>query len=173
MHHPVRITLLALPALAAALAVGLQRLPSARWRWGASGLLVASALAWLVPVEEATTYLQPTAPPFADLELPAPGPAVDLLGMRGRTALSLQTVHGQPIAEPLWFRRTGAGLEGALDRLSRGEPPPPGLWDQLRAAGFVYVLVLDRFGDAPPSIAATVEAALGPPLAPGVFPLSR
>ena len=171
MHHPVRITLLALPALAAGLAVGLQSLPG-RWRAATGGLAVAAALAWLAPIEEATTYLQPTAPPFAEVALPAEGPVVDLLGMRGRCALSLQTAHGRPIAEPLWFRRAGSGLEGDLDRLSRGEARP-GVWGRLRAAGFAYVLVLDRFGDAPRQVAAAVEAGLGPPASPGVYPLAR
>lgn len=160
MHHPVREALLAVPLLAVALAMGLDAF---RWRVVlAVGLIGASA--WNASrLDTAAAWNQPVAPPFADV--PVEGPAVDVLGMHHRTALSLQTVHGQALYEPLEFRRTGA-----VEELSRGLPDDA-VFEDLREAGFRQVLVLDRFGDGE-ATRFIVEEALGPPVSPGVYALT-
>ncbi len=166
MHHPLRATLLALPLIAAALALGLSQVRGGRWL--AVGVVVAGL--WNHgPMDEATTYDQRGGPPFAELDLPS-GPVVDLLGMHHRTVLSLQTVHGQPVLEPLWFQRPRTGAQGQVERLVRTGRADPGLWDELAAGGFEHVLVLDRFGTGE-GVRVTVERALGPPVAEGVYAL--
>ncbi len=160
MHHPVREALIALPVLAAGLALGLDRF---RWRPILGGLLVLAALWNAGRLDTAAAWLQPTQPPFAEIQVD--GPAVDLLGMHHRTALSLQTLHGQPIYEPLVFRR-----EGPVEALSQGLVPEGDLWESLREQGFEQVLVLDRFGDGE-ATRVIVEDALGPPLREGVYDL--
>ncbi len=160
MHHPVREMLIALPVLAAGLALGLDRF---RWREVLAALLVLAAF-WNAPrLDTAAAWLQPSSPPFSEVEVE--GPAIDVLGMRHRTALSLQTVHGQALNEPLVFRR-----EGPVEALSRGLVPERGFWQDLRDAGFQQVLVLDRFGDSE-GVRLIVEEALGPPVSEGVYAL--
>lgn len=167
MHHPLRAVLLAAPLLCAATAVGLSHVRHGRVL--AVGLVLAAG--WFdKPMDEATTYDQPVAPDFADLDAPGDGPVVDLLGMHHRTALALQTVHGRPLLEPLWFQRPGDGIQGGVDRFVRTGRAPPGLWQALADAGFEQVWCLDRFGGAPDRIAA-LEDALGPALVPGVYAL--
>jgi hypothetical protein len=167
LHHPVRITAIALPVLAVAVALGLDAFSKGRWV-GAS--VVVLVLLNPGPVRRATTYDQSPAIPFSHLEIPGEGPIVDVLGMTGRAALSLQTQHRRAIAEPLLFRR-GAGAVGAdLQALALGQSPSAGLWNRLRAQGFTTVLVMDRQGDSE-AVLSRVQAALGAPLAPGVFSL--
>ncbi|MCB9761871.1 MAG: hypothetical protein H6739_18725 [Alphaproteobacteria bacterium] len=151
MHHPIRVTLLALPVLGVAAAVGLDRL---RWGRGVAAGLVLAAAANHRAMDQASSYDRPTTPPFADVAaaLPLPdGPVIDLLGMPHSTALSLQPYHRRPILEPLWGRRTDRPLQRGAEALSRGESPPPGFWSEAEADGFVGVLVLDRFGDGAPA----------------------
>lgn len=169
-HHPLRAALLALPALAAALALGLDRMAPRARRLLALGLL-ASAAWTLGAVDEVTSYDQPIAPPFSELAIPGEGPVIDLLGVRGGCAMGLQTFHGRPIAEPAWGQRPRTGYQGRLERLSRGEPAPPWLWDRLAEAGFTYVLLFDRYGDADPRLEPQLAEDLGPPVAPGIYAL--
>ncbi len=169
MHHPLRAVLLAAPLLCVATAVGLGAVRGGRVL--AAGLVFAGCW-WDKPMDEATSYDQPTRPDFADAALPGDGPVVDLLGMHHRTALALQTVHGRPILEPLVFVRPGDGVQGAVDRFVRTGQVAPGLWQALSSAGFEQVWWLDRFGTAPDRT-PVLEAALGPPLAPGVYALTR
>jgi len=167
MHHPLRAVLLALPLVCAAIAVGLT--------WIRGGRVLAAALVvaacWVdKPMDEATTYDQPAQPDFSELAAPGEGPVVDLLGMHHRTALALQTVHGRPLLEPLWFQRPGDGVQGGVDRFVRTGQAPPGLWQALADRGFEQVWLLDRFGRAR-DLAPQLEAALGPPVVPGVYAL--
>lgn len=168
MHHPVRATLLALPVLAVAAALGLERLRP--WLRGAlAGVLVMLALANHRAMDQATTYRTPPMPPL-DLSALPDGPIVDVMGMPHRTALAAQTVHRRPILETVYFRRPDSQLHREAARLARGEAPAPGFWGALRDAGFVGVVVYDRFGDGA-AARARAEEALGPPLAPGVWGL--
>jgi hypothetical protein len=167
MHHPLRATLLAVPLLCVAASLGLSRVRGGRLL--AIGL-VFSALWFDKPMDEATTYDQPGVPDFADLEAPGQGPVVDLLGMHHRTALALQTVHGRPLLEPLWFQRPRTGVQAGVERLVRTGTVPSGLWQVLSDQGFVQVWALDRFGSGP-DLSSVLEADLGPPLKPGVYAL--
>ena len=121
-------------------------------------------------VRRATTYDQSPTIPFSDVQIPGDGPVVDVLGLSGRTALSLQTQHRRSIAEPLLFRRESSAVGTDLDLLTSGQKPSPGLWNRLRQQGFEHVLVFDRFGDGDRA-RQHVETALGTPVAPGVYPL--
>jgi len=160
--------LIVLPLLAVAVALGLDSF--SKGRWVAVSILV---LVVLSPgaIRRATTYDQSPEIPFSSLEIPGTGPVVDLLGMSHRTALSLQTAHRRPIAEPLLFRRPEEGLQLELGALARGKRPDPALWTRLRQAGFEQVLLADRFGDKK-AVQALVEEALGPTSTPGVYGLS-
>lgn len=169
LHHPVRAALVLLPLLGALVALGLDRVRGGRWL--AHGLVVA-ALANHQAMREATAWARPERPPFADHTLPGQGALVDVLGMPHRGALALQTLHGRPILETAWNRRPDRSPHDQVERLSRGEAPDPQLWSALRAAGFSHVLVFDRFDDPrAPAVRAHVEAALGPPVAEGVYSL--
>ena len=165
LHHPVRATLLVLPVLAVALALGVDRF---RWRRLTAGLLLVASGWTAQGMFEATTFAQSPEIPGADTSLD--GPTVDLLGMRGRTALSLQTVHGQPVMEPLWFRRDLDPLQRRVTAVAEGGLPDERLVRDLAAAGFENVLVLDRFGDRP-EVSLAVEQVLGSPDQPGVWRL--
>jgi len=169
-HHPLRATLFALPLLATALALGVDRM---RWpRAVAVGVLVSSV--WgMGALDRVGTYAQPPTPPFAAVAIPGEGAVADVLGQRAQTALSLQTVHGRAVTEPLWTVRQQEGFHGRLDGLSRGVAPPEGFWDALRASGVSHVLVFDRFGDVSPGVAVIVEDMLGPPVTSGVYALER
>ncbi len=167
MHHPLRAILLAAPVLCAAGAVGLSALRGGRVI--AVGLVLAACWADK-PMDEATTYDQRVQPDFAALGAPGEGPVVDLLGMHHRTVLALQTVHGRPVLEPLWFQRPAEGLQGGVDHFLRTGVAPPGLWSALSDAGFEQVWWLDRFGGEQ-DLTGVLENALGPPVVPGVYAL--
>lgn len=167
MHHPVRVTLLALPVLAVAVALGLDSFSKGGW----VGCSLVVLVMWNPgSVRRATTYDQSPTIPFSDVQIPGDGPVVDVLGLSGRTALSLQTQHRRSIAEPLLFRRESSAVGTDLDLLTSGQKPSPGLWNRLRQQGFEHVLVFDRFGDGDRA-RQHVETALGTPVAPGVYPL--
>jgi hypothetical protein len=165
LHHPIRALSLALPVLAVGIALGLERM---KWGQVLAPLLAVAALGSASALDRVAAYDVDVAVPFAE-PVPGDGPVVDLLGMPHRTALSLQTVHGRPIVEPLAFRREGAWAAD-LDRVARGQPPVGDLWGELDRAGVEQVWVFDRFesGDGARQV---VEAALGPPIQPGVYPL--
>lgn len=169
MHHPVRASLIALPVLGVAAALGLDAF--ARGRWVGAALIVL--VLWNPgEIRRAATYNAPSEIPFSEVEIPGEGPVVDLLGMTHRSALSAQTVHRRSIAEPLLFRRGQHPDAQALQALSRGMEVAPSLWDNLEAQGFEYVLVWDRIGDVG-AAERLVEESLGPPVAPGVYRLSE
>lgn len=170
LHHPVRATLLVLPVLGVAAALGLERCRP--WiRYGLSGLLVGLALANHSAMDQASTYDTPPMPTLDLSALPA-GPIVDVMGMPHRTALAFQTLHRRPILETVFFRRPETPLQEGAERLARGEAPAEDYWSALRGAGFVGVVVFDRFGDGA-AASARVEEALGPPVSPGVWSLVR
>lgn len=163
MHHPVRALFLLLPALAALLAALLDRLPR-------SALLLALALALCMTgqVERAAAVAQPVEPPglasaawLADKE----GAIVDLTG-EGGEALGLQIRHGRPIAEGL---RQGRGDLSARTRAWVAGSTDATVLSELRAAGFTYLLVVERRG---PVDLSRIEAALGPPVGPGIYALA-
>jgi hypothetical protein len=167
LHHPVRITLIALPVLGVAAALGLDSFSKGRW----VGASVVVLVLWNPgAVRRATTYDQSATIPFSDVVIPGEGPVVDVLGLTGRSALSLQTQHRRPIAEPLLFRRQSDSVGMDLQALSLGQTPSPALWARLRQQGFAHVLVFDRTGDST-AVREVVRAALGAPVAPGVFAL--
>ncbi len=170
-HHPLRTTLLALPALAAALALGLDRMGTRARRILSLGLMASAFWTLSGAMDEATSYDQPLTPPFSELAIPGEGPVIDLLGVRGGCAMGLQTFHGRPIAEPAWGQRPRTGYQGRLERLSRGEPAPPWLWERLGEAGFTHLLLFDRYGEADPRLEHQLTDALGPPVAPGIYAL--
>lgn len=168
MHHPVRASLIALPVLGVAVALGLDAF--ARGRWVAAALVVL--VVWHPSeVRRAATYDAPAEIPFSDVRIPGEGPVVDLLGMIHRSALSAQTVHERSISEPLLFRRGNSPIAQGLEALAEGGQVDDGLWRQLENQGFEMVLVWDRVGNRP-EVQREVEQALGPPVAPGVYRLS-
>lgn len=161
MHHPVRAAMVALPLLACALALGLDRM---RWRTLlAAALLVASGL-HARQLDGAAAYGSPTSPPFSDVAFE--GPAIDLLGGEHMTALALQTVHGQALVE----RTSSQRLDPALQRLSQGGAIRPADLEGYLDEGVVTLLVLDRFGTGE-AARLRVEELLGPPTRPGVYSL--
>jgi hypothetical protein len=97
---------------------------------------------------------------------------IDLLGMDHRAALSLQTVHRRPLAEPLLFRRSQEGLQRGLQDLAEGKAVEESLWSRLRDSGFETLLFFDRFGHHE-AARIQVEEALGPPESEGVYSLER
>lgn len=167
LHHPLRAVLLALPLLCGAVALGLTHLRGGRLL---GAVVVALACAAHKPMDQATTYGQPGTPDFADLGAPGDGPVVDLQGMHHRTALALQTVHGRPLLEPLWFQRPRDGVQAEVDAFLRTGRAAPDLWQRLADRGLEQVWALDRFGDGV-DLSPALRAALGDPLVPGVWAL--
>jgi hypothetical protein len=174
MHHPLRAALLLVPLLAVGVGLLLARLPP---RLGA----IPVVLAFLSrgPVEQAVPRGVDPTPPGAQavayLSTAPAGAIVDLTGA-GDAALGLQPLHGRAMLEglrrPTPPRRGGGPVAPQLrkraDGWLRGERQP-GLPQDLAAAGFRYVLVIDR-RDTPVERGA-VEADLGPPVAPDVYAL--
>lgn len=168
MHHPARLLSFAAPLLAVCLALGLDRL--GRLRPLALAFAVLAAGLNHQAMREVVAWGASPTPPYADRALPE-GPAVDVLGMTQRVALSLQPAHRRPLMEPLWFRRPADDkVAQEVDRLARGERPAAWLWDALRARGLKTVIVWPRFGE-PDDAARFVEEALGPPVQEGVWAL--
>ena len=122
-------------------------------------------------IRRATTYNAPSDVPFSEVNVPGEGPVVDLLGMEHRTALSAQTKHRRPIAEPLLFRRGASAHQAAIQSFVEGHSAAAGLWAELEKLGFEMVLVWDRIGRHE-AVEARVQQALGDPVAPGVYRLS-
>lgn len=168
MHHPARLLALAAPLLGLCVALGLDQLGRLR-AWAVAAVVLAAGLNHQA-MREVVAWGASPAPPYADRALPE-GPAVDVLGMTHRVALSLQPFHRQPLLETLWFRRPAEDrVAQEVDRLAQGERPAPWLWDALRARGFKTVVVWPRFGE-PEDAARHVEEALGPPVQAGVWAL--
>ena len=161
MHHPVREALFALPLLATALALGLERM---RWRALIAGALLVTCAVQARSLDSAAAYGSDPNPPFADVVFE--GPALDLLGVEHMTALSLQTVHGQALVEGIASRREDV----ALQRLSQGGSVRASDLASYADDGVKTLLVLDRFGRGD-AAREQVEALLGPPVAPGVYSL--
>jgi hypothetical protein len=111
-------------------------------------LPVALALCMTGQVERAAAVAQPVEPPgmasaawLADKE----GAIVDLTG-EGGEALGLQIRHGRPIAEGL---RQGRGDLSARTRAWAAGEADATVLSELRAAGFTYLLVVERRGEGP------------------------
>ena len=145
LHHPVRAVLLALPVCSVVLACLLTPLLRDKLR-SVSALLLGLLLSaghW-EELEQATSYLQPSTPPYAERTLPGQGAVVDLLGMPGRSALGLQTFHQRPIREPLWFRRGSTSLDQTLQALSEGASWPEEFSMTLAELGFTHLIIFPR-----------------------------
>ncbi|MCP4810186.1 MAG: hypothetical protein GY913_24330 [Proteobacteria bacterium] len=163
MHHPVREALLALPLLATALALGLDRM---RWKHLLAVALLGTAVVHARQLDGAAAYGSPVEPPFSEVEFE--GPAIDLLGMDHLTALSLQTVHGQALVEPIASRRDHVELQ----RLAQGGAIRTQDLEAWADRGVETLLVLDRFGTGD-AARERVETLLGAPVSPGVYSLSN
>jgi len=172
MHHPLRMLFFAGPI---ALAAGAAALPR---RGGRVLACAALAGAWAargvvsdVPAFAALGLPPGAAASAALARLPGAGAALDLTD-RGDAALGLQPLHRRPLVEGL--RRPARGPRGgragaaraAADAFRDGGPAAPFV-AALHAAGVGHVLVVER--GAPPVDAARLAAALGPPVAPGVY----
>ncbi len=161
MHHPLRAVLLALPLLAVATALGVERMRWGPWLAGGLGL---AALAHAPTLEKAAAYDVDPVPPFAEVQVTGPG--LDLLGAEHKMSLALQTVHGQPVMELPSQRRE----DPVIQALAAGVDPGPAFWVRLREQGIREVWVFDRRGDGD-AARAVVEQALGEPVRPGVYEL--
>jgi hypothetical protein len=163
LHHPIRAMPFVIPLIVVGGLRGL--LPHLRRQLGGPALVwisLAMSIAVMPEVDDFRSlcaWETPPEPPYARVVGPG-GPVVDLLGMHHRTALSLQTVHGRPIAEPLRFRREGP-LGSRLEQLAQEGELDPTLLADLRAAGFVEIWVLPRFADGEAATQALTQA-LGP-----------
>ena len=123
MHHPIREAMIALPLLATALALGLEKMRHGPW---IAGALLASGFVMARQLDGAAAYGMDPAPEFAEVDFE--GPAMDVCGVEHATHLALQTVHGQALVE---------GLD--THRQVTVDPQRPG-------PGVETVLVLDRTG---------------------------
>ncbi len=170
MHHPVRAAFLLVPALAVMCGHLIDAIPRRDLRiltWSAALPLVGA-------LRLAAAHDVGPEPPGADAArwLAAHAEAaVDLTGAHGE-ALGLQPIHGLPMLEGLRVLRPAPGRRAAnlradVDAWWAGEARP-GLPEQLRQAGFSHVLVVERRG---PVDVTAIEAALGPPVFPGVYAL--
>jgi hypothetical protein len=171
MHHPVRFTMVLLPLLAVMFA----HIVSRKTRLLLPVSLALVALTARTMDDAVGWRASPTPPGVAAAEWVAErGTAVVDLGSRSMEGLALQPIHRLPLLagfhprhsppphlDPTVFRR--------VDRWADGEPQP-GLAAQLRALGFSHVLAIQRGAAAPIDVRA-VEAALGSPVAPGVYAL--
>jgi hypothetical protein len=171
MHHPVRSAMLLVPALAVALALGLSRWP----RVAGAALLLAALPTWRT-IDNTCSWPEDPVPPGAEAAANLAGHegAVLDLGSRSMEALALQPIHGRPILSGLHPRthpRPGIdpGLALRVEAWAAGEAQP-GLPAALRQQGFTHVLVVDR-GPGETVDPVAVQAALGPPVWPGVYAL--
>ncbi len=174
MHHPVRAALLLAPLLAVGVALLLRRMPT---RLGA--VPVVLALFSGGPVQRAAGWGIDPVPPGVDaarwLAQQGDGAVLDLTGA-GDAALGLQPLHGKPMLEGL--RRPmpkdradgprAPRLRKQADAWLRSERAPS-LPGELSAAGFRWVLVVDR--QEPPIDRVALEADLGAPVVPDVYAL--
>jgi hypothetical protein len=88
--------------------------------------------------------------------------------------LALQPIHRLPVLAGFHPRRAppphiDAAVFRRVNAWADGQPQP-GLPTELRALGFSHVLAIDR-GPSAPIEPSAVEAALGPPVFPGVYAL--
>jgi len=171
LHHPIRFSMLLIPALAVLTAMVLSRWP--RWVSGLGLLLVLPT--WRTMDDAVGWRADPTPPGTAAAAWVAHrGAAVVDLGSRSMEGLALQPVHRLPLLagfhprrapppgiDATVFRRVNAWADGS---------PQRGLPAALRALGFTHILAIDR-GPAAPIDVTAVEAALGPPVFPGVYAL--
>jgi len=171
MHHPVRASMLLVPALAVGTALALHRWPKA----AGVALLLMVLPTWRT-IDNTCAWPEAPIPPGADQAAflaQHEGGVIDL-GSRSMEALALQPIHGRPVLSGFHPRaQPRPGVDPSLgirvNAWAKGEPQP-GLPRLLRRAGFTHVLVVDR-GARSPVDASAVEAALGPPVVPGVYAL--
>jgi hypothetical protein len=96
LHHPVRATLLILPLLGVAIALGVDFLRASK---PAGVVLLLLGLATARWMDQGATYAQPVEPPFAREDFSGVGPISDPLGVQHLTALSLQPYHRRPLVQ--------------------------------------------------------------------------
>jgi len=171
MHHPVRFAMILVPVLAVACALSFSRWPKI-----SGALMLLLALPTWRTIDNTCAWPESATPPGAEQAARLAGSegAVLDLGSRSMEALALQPIHGRPILsglhpranprpgiDPTVAKRVNAWASGVEQ---------PGLPAVLRAQGFTHVLVVDR-GSRSPVTSVAVEAALGPPLSPGIYGL--
>lgn len=174
MHHPVRAALLLVPMMAVGVALLLEHLPP---RLGAIPVVLAffsqNPMTAAVPVN--VDAVPPGLAAAEWLAIQGEGAVVDVTGA-GDAALGLQPIHGHPMLEGL-RRPTAPAREGGpvaprlrdrVDGWLEGEAQP-GLAADLRAAGFRWVLVVDR--REPLLDRTALESDLGEPVFPDVYAL--
>jgi len=123
MHHPIREAMVALPLLATAVALGLERMRHGPW---IAGALLLSGFWFGRQLDGAAAYGMTPEPHYSDAAIQ--GPAADVCGVQHATHLALQTVHGQPLVEGLGtHRKAPFDLEDLPD-------------------GVEVIVVLDRLG---------------------------
>lgn len=171
MHHPVRFAMLLVPALAVGTSLAFSRWP----RIAGALLLLAALPTWRI-IDNTCAWPESATPPGAAQAAvlgDGEGAIVDL-GSRSMEALALQPIHGRPVLSGLHPRaKPRPGIDPALaQRVNAWAEgiPQPGLPAALRHQGFTHVLVVDR-GPRAPVNSIAVEAALGPPISPGVYAL--
>jgi len=171
MHHPVRFAMLLVPALAVATALALHRWP----RVAGVALLLAALPTWRT-IDNTCAWPEEATPPGAEAArflAGGKGAIVDL-GSRSMEALALQPIHGRPVLSGLHPRaHPRPGIDPTLAQRVNAwatGTAQPGLPAALRRQGFTHVLVVDR-GAIAPAVPTAVEAALGPPIFPGVYAL--
>ena len=171
MHHPIRLAMLAVPLLAVAFALMMNRMRSI---W-ALFILVACGLNWKT-IDNTAAWPEASDPPGTEVAkwLALNADAVVDLGSTHMQALALQTIHGKPILagfHPRQKPRPGvdADLFKQVDQWSQGMPQP-GLPEHLKRLGYTHVIVIDRGPDRTPTDSA-VRQALGAPIRPGIFAL--
>jgi len=171
MHHPIRLAMLAVPLLAVAFALMLNRLRSI---W-ALCILLACGLNWKT-IDNTAAWPEASEPPGTEeaMWLASNAEAVVDLGSTHMQALALQTIHGKPILagfHPRQKPRPGvdADLFEKVEQWSQGVDQP-GLAAHLKRLGYSHVIVIDRGPNRTPTDSA-VREALGAPVRPGIFAL--
>ena len=169
MHHPIRMTMLAVPILAVSVAIFLHR-RRAIWPFFIIGLVIPTwktidnTVAWpetaTPPGQEAAEWLADNATGVVDL------------GSRSMEALALQTIHQKPILagfHPRHHPRSGIddSVFLAVEKWATGQTMPT-LPATLKRLGYSHVIVIDR---GRPLNSEAVREQLGPEVAPDVYAL--
>ena len=169
MHHPIRMTMVAVPLLAVCLALALQR---KRNLWSIA-LVLSAALTWKT-MDNTVAWPQNPNPPGhkAAMWLADHATAVVDLGSYSMEALALQPIHQKPILSGFHPRnRPRSGLDPsvfqAVEKWATGTVIPD-LPRILKRLGYSHVLVIDR---GRPLDDTAVKQQLGPPVMPNIYAL--